>query len=110
MHNSVSGVVIKFRNREAVAKQKANINFDVRQEDNDLLYLGMNELAICAEGGASSGGQINPMVKAAEAYKPVRDAVCHTSVLAPSAKMHLTVTYENIKGRVKALFATMQTP
>lgn len=110
VHNSVSGEVTKFRNSETVAKQKANINFDVRQQDDDLLYLGMNELAICAEGGASTGGQVNPMVQAASAYKPVRDAVCHTSLLAPPAKMHLTVSYENIKGRVKALLAGMQVP
>jgi hypothetical protein len=106
IHNSVTGEVTKYRGSETQSKQKANINFDVRRDDDDLLYLGMNELAICAEGGASTGGKINPMVQVASAYKPVRDAVCHTSVLAAPAKMHLTVTYENIKGRVKALLAT----
>jgi hypothetical protein len=110
IHQTVKGAVTKFRDSESKAKQKANINFDVRHEDDDLLYLGMNDLAICAEGGASAAGQVNPMVQAATAYKPVRDAVGHTSRLAPPAKMHLTVTFENIKGRVKALLALMKTP
>jgi len=109
IHASVTSEVSKYRGSETQAKTKANINFDVRRDDSDLLYLGMNELAICAEGGASTGGQVNPMVQAASAYKPVRDAVCHTSLLAPSAKLHLTVTYENIKGRVKALLSASPT-
>ncbi|MBL44356.1 MAG: DNA mismatch repair protein [Sphingomonadaceae bacterium] len=108
IHNSVTGEVKKYRTRETQAKQKANINFDIRRDDNDLLYLGMNELAICAEGGASQGGQVNPMVQSATAYKPARDAVGHTSLLAEPAKLHLTVTFENIKGRVKALLSDME--
>lgn len=108
IHKTVAGEVTKFRTSETQAKQKANINFEVRHEDEDLLYLGMNELAICAEGGASTGGQVNPMVQAATAYKPVRDAVSHTSLLAPPAKLHLTVTYENIKGRIRALLAAIK--
>lgn len=106
-HDSVTGEITKFRNSEIQAKQKANINFDVRRDDDDLLYLGMNELAISAEGGASNGGLINPMVQASIAYKPVRDAVGHTSRLAEPAKLHLTVTFENVKGRVKNLLSEM---
>jgi len=109
IHTKVAGEVTKFRDSETQAKQKANINFDVRRNDDDLLYLGMNELAISAEGGASTGGVVNPMVQAASAYKPVRDAVGHTSLLAEPAKLHLTVTFENIKGRVKALLETIPT-
>lgn len=105
IHGSVVHEVAKYRNSEVQAKAKANINFDVRQQDDDILYLGMNELAISAEGGPSTGGKVNPMVQAAWAYKPVRDAMSHTSLLAGPAKMHLTVTFENIKGRVKTLLA-----
>jgi len=109
IHTKVTGVVTKFRDSETQAKSKANINFDVRRNNNDLLYLGMNELAISAEGGASSGGQVNPLVQAASSYKPVRDAVGHTSLLADPAKLHLRVTFQNIKGRVETLFNEMPT-
>lgn len=107
IHATVIGEVTKFRGKETRAKQKANINFDVRRENDDLLYLGMNELAICAENGPAKNGQKNPLVKSADDYKPVRDAVSHTSLLAAPAKMHLTVIYENIKGRVKTLLSEM---
>ncbi len=98
----------KFRDREKVSKRKANINFEIRRDAGDLTYLGMNELAICAEGAASKGGEVNPMVKAASDFKPTRDAVGHTGVLTGPAKRHLNVTFENIKGRVKGLLAGME--
>ena len=107
VHKTVFSQVKKYRLRETIAKQKANIHFDVRRNDDDLLYLDMNDLAICAEDGAAKDGQINPMVLSATAYKPVRDAVGHTSLLAEPAKLHLTVTFENIKGRVKAILSEM---
>lgn len=105
IHASVAGDVTKWRNAETQAKQSANVNFDVRHQNDDLLYLGMKELAICAEGGAAANGPLNPMVQSAIAYKPVRDAVGHTSLLAEPAKLHLTVTFENIKARVKNMLA-----
>lgn len=108
IHQTVVPEVKKWRTSESQAKQTANINFDVRRENGDLLYLGMKELAICAEGGTAANGPLNPMVQSAIAYKPVRDAVGHTSLLAEPAKMHLTVTFENIKARVKNLLAQME--
>ena len=105
--SKVTVKVKQYRDGEKEAKVKANINFDVRRDNDDLLYLGMNELAVSAEKGASKGGKINPLVVSSSAYKPVRDAVGHTSLLADPAKLHLKVTYENIKGRVETLFNSM---
>lgn len=36
-------------------------------------------------------------------YKPVRDAVGHTSIITPTAKKQLSVELENIKERVMTL-------
>lgn len=99
--------ITKFKDRESTSKEKANINFEIRRDKGDLTYLGMHELAICAEGAPSKDGKINPMVQAAIAFKPARDAVGHTGVLTPPAKMHLNVTFENIKGRVKGLLQSL---
>ena len=33
-------------------------------------------------------------------YKPIRDALAHTSRLTAIAKSRLTITYENIKARI----------
>jgi hypothetical protein len=100
--------VVKYKDRETTSKEKANINFEIRRDGGDLTYLGMHELAICAEGAPSKNGKINPMVQAAIAFKPARDAVGHTGVLTPPAKMHLNVTFENIKGRVKGLLQSIK--
>lgn len=68
----------------------------------------MDELAICAEGSKTEEGKLTPMVQAAIAFKPARNAVGHTGVLTEIAKMHLNVTFENIKGRVKALLKSIK--
>ena len=36
-------------------------------------------------------------------YKPIRDALAHTSRLTAIAKSRLTITYENIKARIISL-------
>lgn len=87
---------------EMRSKSKANINFKIRQGDDDLSYLGMDLLASTAEGAGSKGGN-KPLSLDARAYKPVRNAVGHTGLLTATAKSHLNVTYENIKARVKDL-------
>jgi|688.fasta_scaffold91589_4 hypothetical protein len=106
--DDVKPTVVTFRNREIASKEKANINFDIRRDGGDLTYLGMHELAICAEGAPSKDGKINPMVQSANDFKPTRDAVGHTGVLTTPAKLHLNVTFENIKGRLKSLLSEME--
>ena len=44
------------------------------------------------------------MARDANEYKPIRDAVAHTALLADSAKAKLSTERENIKGRVKTIF------
>lgn len=106
--DDVKPTVVTLRNREIASKEKANINFDIRRDGGDLTYLGMHELAICAEGAPSKDGKINPMVQSANDFKPTRDAVGHTGVLTTPAKLHLNVTFENIKGRLKSLLSEME--
>jgi hypothetical protein len=91
---------------EAKRLAEANINFDVRKDGDDLSYLDMDKLAICAEGTKSSGGKPTPLVQNAVAFKPVRNAVGHTGLLTDNAKTHLTLTLENVKGRLKNLLKT----
>lgn len=94
---------------EAKRKAEANINFDIRRDNIDLSFLGMDELAICAEGSKTDDGKLTPMVQAAIAFKPARNAVGHTGVLTEVAKTHLSVTFENIKGRVESLLKSIKT-
>lgn len=83
-------------------KAKANISFDIRQDNDEVCYLDMNHLAETAEGGRPAE-QVQSLWNDAISYKPARDAVGHTALLTPTAKTHLNLTFQNIRGRVKAL-------
>lgn len=92
----------KWRANEEIRKGKANISFKIRKSDDDLSYLGMDELAVTVEGKKSNDGK-QSLWDDAVAYAPVRNVVGHTGLLTKSAKMHLRLKYENIKSRVRAL-------
>ena len=42
-------------------------------------------------------------------YKPIRDAVGHTSIIIPTAKTQLSIEYENIKARLVKLLQEIDT-
>ena len=91
----------KMRDKEVVNKNKANLSFDLRRSKDDLAYLDMDYLANLIE-------KVNPEKQAglsrdAKEYKPIRDAMAHTSLLTPNAKQRLNSTYENIKARIKKI-------
>lgn len=95
----------KWEVREADRKREANISFEIREDQEKLSYLGMDYLSVTAEGSKSA-----PLCKDAVRYKPVRNVVGHTGLLTKTAKNHLTITYENIKGRVKQLVSGRTKP
>jgi len=91
----------KWKNNEIQAKNKANISFDIRQNADDLHYLSMDYLANLAD--MHKEHKVTALSRDAISYKPVRDAMAHTSILTTLAKQSLNTTYENIKARVKKL-------
>lgn len=84
------------------AKQRANINFDIRENDSDLSYLDMDRLASIADDETDKIKKATLQRDATE-YKPIRDALAHTSRLTAIAKNRLNITYENIKARIVTL-------
>ncbi len=92
----------EWRKREKKRKEAANISFDIRQLDDGSSYLGMDFLANVAEG-KDAKKKNKSLWRDAVSYKPVRNVVGHTGLLTTTAKSHLNVTRENIKGRVKDL-------
>lgn len=92
----------EWRKREATSKGEANISFAIRKDDNDLSYLGMDQLAFSVEGSKGTGKQHSLWIDAVS-YRPVRNVVGHTGLLTDNGKSHLTLKYENIKARVKKL-------
>ena len=94
----------KWETSEDQNKKKANICFEIRQDRGKPSYLDMDSLSFTVEGSRAE-----PLGKDAVRYKPVRNVVCHTGLLTETAKNHLNVVYENIKGRVKQLISQAHT-
>lgn len=100
----VEGVISQWRLREAVAKGKGNVSIQIRQNDHDLSYLAMADLASISDVGEGADRvKDNSLLRDSFTYKPFRDALMHTALLSDQAKASLTATYENIKGRLKEL-------
>lgn len=94
----------KWRAQELAKKAKANISFTIRKSDSDIDYLGMDALALTAEGVKDSGPN-HSLTKDSVSYAPARNVIGHTGLLTDNAKTHLRLTYENIKARVRSLLS-----
>jgi len=92
----------EWREREKKRKGEANISFKIRKTNSELSYLGMDYLASSVEGKKGTGNS-QSLWSDAISYKPVRNVVGHTGLLTDNGKSHLTLTYENIKARVRKL-------
>lgn len=89
----------EYKKRELVAKEAANISFGIRQNADDLLYLDMRVLANLVDKPKNPNKDPG-ISRDAKVYKPIRDAMAHTSILTPIAKNSLNTTFENIKARI----------
>ncbi|MFN8305610.1 MAG: ATP-binding protein [Ferruginibacter sp.] len=96
--------LIEYKKREEIAKNAANISFEIRENANDLLYFSMDDLANFIDKPTDPLKQPG-IARDAKIYKPVRDAMAHTALLTSVAKQSLNTTFENIKARVKKLLA-----
>ena len=92
----------KWKQKEEQNKGRANISYDIRTSDDDMFYLDMGYLSNFIDKAAD--GQKDPALsRSAIMYKPVRDAVGHTSVITNIAKQQLSIEFENIKARLVKL-------
>lgn len=103
LNDTVQGQIEEWKRREIDAKNNGNISIDIRRINNDTNYLSMNELAAFLDKGDRII-EAN-LLRDANEYKPLRDAVAHTALLTDVAKAKLTSVYENIKGRIRTLLA-----
>lgn len=94
--------LIEYKKREQEAKNRANISFDIRKNSDDLLYFSMDDLSNFVDK-PTDPSKMSGISRDARVYKPVRDAMAHTSILSNIAKQSLNTTYENIKARIKIL-------
>jgi hypothetical protein len=94
--------LVKYKRRETDAKNRANICFEIRQNSDDLLYFDMDDLSNFVDKPKDPSKEAG-IARDAKVYKPIRDAVAHTSILTVVAKNSLNTTFENIKARIKKL-------
>jgi hypothetical protein len=94
----------QWKPREQKRKSEANISFDIRKDNDDLSYLGMDFLAKVVDGSRNQQNTAS-LVRDAVEYKPMRNAVGHTALLTEVAKQRLRLVYENIKGRIRTLLS-----
>ncbi len=95
-----------WRKSHREAKEDANIFFEVRTSNDDLFYCEMDNLAGLATT-KDDKNRSRSFTRDAKEYKPIRDALCHTSRLTNEAKAKLTSTYANIKARIAQLLAEL---
>ena len=102
---SAKNEISTWKSREARRKSAANISFKLRQGSNDLSYLDMDRLVLCAEDAEGTGAKSRSLSlwRDAVTYKPIRNAVGHTGLLTEAAKTLLSATHENIKARIRNL-------
>jgi len=94
----------KWKKVEKDNKNKGNISIAIRRVISDLSYLSMDHLANFVD--KKDKIKEASLARDASEYRPIRDAVAHTSLLTDAAKKKLTSVYENIKARVKKLLGT----
>ena len=104
--SDLAGKISQWKQKHKETKEKANIFFDVRTEHDDLFYCEMDNLAGLATTKEDKTRSVS-FTQDAKEYKPIRDALCHTSRLTAAAKAKLTATYANIKARISQLLDEM---
>lgn len=101
-YSHLANQLTDYKRRETEARNIGNVSYDIRQNNEDLFYLSMDELAITADRPSDRNKEA-AIIRDAKTYKPIRDAMAHTALLTAIAKQGLNTTYENIKARVKKL-------
>lgn len=90
-----------YKQNEERAKNKGNISIDIMEYQDDINYLSMDGVANLLD--KKDPNHYASLSRDAKEYKPLRNAVAHTSRLTTIAKTRLNLVYENIKGRIKSL-------
>lgn len=103
--DSVQNQINDKKRTEQRNKESCGMSIPIRQSvyNNDSEYLAMDVLANIAEPGAA--GLLCSLQQQARSFKPIRDALMHTSFLTQDAKVRLTSIFNDIRARVKNLLA-----
>lgn len=98
-------LIDKYKKIEDLNKNRGNISFDIRKDNDDIFYLETTDFAELIElkQNLDIKSKTASLLRSAEEYTPIRNAVAHTSIITNIAKKRLTTIYENIKARLLEL-------
>ena len=100
-----SSKVENYKKREEKNKNKANISYDIRENEDDLFYLDMDDLSVKSDPDTGSGPSIE---QSSKVYRPIRNAIGHTSIITEQAKNALNVEFNNIKARLEKIVDSVE--
>ena len=100
-----SSKVENYKKREEKNKNKANISYDIRENEDDLFYLDMDDLSVKSDPDTGSGPSIE---QSAKVYRPIRNAIGHTSNITEQAKNAINVEFNNIKARLEKIVDSVE--
>lgn len=92
-----------FKKQEENNKKNVDMIINIREKSDDLNYLKMDSLVCLIENNSSE--KKDSLSRYAKQYKPIRDALAHTSLLTKEAKRELSIVYFNLKKKLKKLFS-----
>lgn len=95
----------KWRKNAIEAKNRAGISIRIREIDTDIYYYDMQLLSELSDPERDRGSKAC-LSRDALTYKPMRDAMAHTSRLTKDAQNLLTTTFANIKARLIKLLGS----
>lgn len=96
----------EWQRRESMSTGEANISFDIRQDSRGIMYLGMRELSALVD--KCDRNKEACLYRDSFPYKPVRDALAHTSLITKDAKALLRTVFSNIRARIIILLTQKQ--
>ncbi len=97
--SSKQDIIEKWRKSANAAQEKAGISIQIREVDTDIYYCDMQLLSELSDPEKDRGSKAC-LSRNALKYKPMRDAMAHTSRLTKDAQNLLTTTFANIKARL----------
>lgn len=100
LNDKLKAEIKRYRENAERYKSLGNVSIDVRENDDDLSYLAMDDLTYLADPNGKKDPTKASLFRDGQTYKPMRDAMAHTARLTVAAKGLLTSTFENIKARV----------
>lgn len=103
--NGLSSKIRVLKEKADRNKGKANISFEIREDQTELSYCAMDDLVYLINDTKDQAKA--SLARDAAEYKPIRDAMSHTSRLTSAAKNKLNATYENIKARIIELLGNV---